>query len=229
MARFHLKDTNAQRLNAAAFWSASTPVPLFPSCLHATMQVAEKNETPWPHAPLHQLSQQGTYFVTASTHGKQHHFRDSRRLSVLHRGLLAVAGDFGWQLEAWAVFSNHYHFVGHSPAGATDASSLADMLSVLHTRTARWLNRLDNSPKRQVWFNFWETRLTYQRSYLARLNYVHQNAVKHGMVLVANQYPWCSAGWFERNSSPAMVKAIYRFRVDTIKVNDDFEPDVQWQ
>ena len=99
------------------------------------------------------------------------------------------------------------------------------MVSVLQTKTAHWVNGLDNSLGRQVWFNFWETRLTYQRSYLARLNYVHQNAVKHGIVLAANQYPWCSAGWFERSASRAMVDAVYRFKVDSVKVKDGFEPD----
>src|SRR6185295_4035105 len=116
--------------------------------------------------------------------------------------------DFDWRLEAWAVFSNHYHFIGHSPAAEPDASSLSQMLGILHTRTSGWINRLDNTPARKVWFNFRETRLTYQRSYLARLSYVRQNPVKHGLVLVANQYPWCSAAWFERTASPATVKTI---------------------
>ena len=44
--------------------------------------------TPWPHSPLHQLSTRGTYFVTASTYQKAHHFRGKTRLSVLQRGLL---------------------------------------------------------------------------------------------------------------------------------------------
>jgi putative transposase len=183
----------------------------------------QKGKMPWPHAPTHQLSTRGTYFLTAATYLKQHHFRSKQRLQVLHRGLLTVAQQFGWRFEAWAVFSNHYHFIGHSPPEAPDASNLADMLSVLHVKTARWLNKLDKTPGRQVWFNFRETRLTYQRSYLARLNYVHQNPVKHGLVPVANQYPWCSAGWFERTSSPAMVKSIYRFKCDHISVDDDFE------
>jgi putative transposase len=90
------------------------------------------------------------------------------------------------------------------------------------------VNGLDQTPERQVWYNYWDTRLTYQRSYLARLNYVHQNAVKHGLVPVANQYPWCSAAWFEREAAPAMVKAIYRFKVDQVKVYDDFEPEGEW-
>ena len=102
------------------------------------------------------------------------------------------------------------------------------MLSVLHVKTAEWVNQLDQSPGRQFWFNFRETKLTHQRSYLARLNYVHQNAVKHGLVLVACQYPWCSAAWFERTASAAMVKSIYRFKTDRIAVADEFEVAADW-
>ena len=192
------------------------------------LQPMQDRETAWPHAPTHQLCESGTYFVTAGTYLKAHHFRTRQRLAVLHRGLLTVARDFAWQLEAWAVFSNHYHFVGHSPLDAVDAASLSQMLGALHTRTAGWANRLDKTPGRQVWHNFWDTKLSYQKSYLARLNYVHQNPVKHGLVPVANQYPWCSAGWFERTASLAMVRSIYRFKIDAVRVFDEFEPALEW-
>jgi len=182
----------------------------------------------WPHAPTHQLSVRGTYFVTSSTYQKVHHFRSATRVRVLHRGLLTVADQFGWQLEAWAVFLNHYHFVAHSPPEASDAASLGIMLRLLHVQTAGWVNKLDGTPGRQVWFNFWDTRLTHQQSYLARLNYVHQNAVKHRLVPVACQYPWCSAAWFERTASPAFVKSLYRFKQDKVSVADDFEPSLEW-
>jgi putative transposase len=180
----------------------------------------------WPHAPVHQLSQNGTYFVTAGTYLKTHHFRTPERLDVLQRGLLSVARDFSWSLEAWAVFSNHYHFVAHSPDDSKDVSGLSQMLGVLHTRTAGWINKLDDSPGRKVWHNFWDTKLTYEKSYLARLNYVHQNPVKHGIVPVANQYRWCSARWFEQVASPATVRSIYRFKIDAVNVRDEFVPTV---
>jgi putative transposase len=180
--------------------------------------------TPWPHAPTHQLSEIGTYFVTAGTYLKEHYFRAPKRLDVLHRGLLTVARDFSWELEAWAVFSNHYHFIARSVSNLDNATNLSQMLGVLHTRTASWVNRLDKTPSRQVWHNFWETKLTYQKSYLARLNYVHQNPVKHGLVPVANQYAWCSAQWFEQAASPAIARSIYVFKTDRVSVNDDFVP-----
>ena len=156
------------------------------------------NELPhskdWPHSPLHRLGGKGTYIVTAGTLKKEHFFRDAELLDLLENQLLGKAKQYGWQLEAWAVFSNHYHFVGHA---LQDSATLKPFLTHLHADTAREVNLRDNEPERQVWFNYWETELTFEKSYFARLNYVHQNPVKHGLVPVANQYPWCSAAWFE--------------------------------
>lgn len=73
-----------------------------------------------------------------------------------------------------------------------------------------------------MWHNFRDTKLTFEKSYLARLNYVHQNAMKHGLVAVANQYRWCSAGWFERVATPAQVQTVYSFKTDQMSVEDDF-------
>jgi hypothetical protein len=118
--------------------------------------------------------------------------------------------------------------VGHSPENEATAKGLSAMLALLHEKTARWVNRLDSTSGRKVWHNYRETRLSYEKSYLARLNYVHQNAVKHGLVPVANQYPWCSARWFERNATPAQIKTIYRIKTNQINVADDFEVANQW-
>jgi len=144
-------------------------------------------------------------------------------MGVLHRGLLRVLQAGGWALEAWAVFPNHYHFVAHSPADADSAKPLSDILAELHRKTAHWVNQLDGTKGRRVWHNFRETRLTYEKSYLARLTYCHQNAVKHGVVRVANQYPWCSAAWFERTARPAQVKTIYALPTDAVQITDDFD------
>ena len=157
--------------------------------------------------------------VTAGTYDKEHLFRDGPRLRLLHDALLTIADRHGWRLEAWAVFPNHYHLVAASPA---DSSTLKPFLRELHSRTAIALNRHDGDPGRDVWHNYWDTRLTYERSYLARLNYVHQNPVKHGLASLANQYPHGSAAWFERTATPAQVQTVYSFKTDRISVRDDY-------
>jgi putative transposase len=186
------------------------------------------DRTSWPHAPEHRLSESGHFMVTCGTFRKEHHFRGRERLGVLHRGLLKVAANYNWTLQSWSVFSNHYHFVGHSPTNDAGATSLADLLSMLHSKTAGWVNRLDGTPGRKVWHNFWETRLTHPRSYFARLNYVHQNPVRHRLVSVANQYPWCSARWFEQTAPAATVKTIYQFKTERLQILDDYEPESDW-
>lgn len=173
----------------------------------------------WPHAPVHRLADNSVYFVTAGTLHKQHFFGTSAKRDLLERLLLSFAKHFGWHLEAWAVFANHYHIVAR---GNPDSRNLGEFLHDLHGVSAREVNKLDGVTGRSVWFNFRDTKLTIQHSYLARLNYVHQNAVKHKLVAVANQYPWCSAAWLERTASPAQVKIIYGFKIDRVKVEDDF-------
>lgn len=173
----------------------------------------------WPHAPIHRLDSSGIFIVTAATLLKQHLFPTAEKLTLLENTLLTLAKQYRWQLEAWAVFSNHYHFVGRSQL---ESENLQKFLKHVHADSARALNRLDEKSGRTVWFNFWETKLTYERSYLARLSYVHRHAVKHGLVAVANQYRWCSAAWFERVASPAMTKTIYDFKIDKLTIKDDF-------
>ena len=102
------------------------------------------------------------------------------------------------------------------------------MLGTLHEKTAKWVDRLDGAPGRQVWHNFRDTRLTYEKSYFARLNYTHQNAVKHGLVHAAGLYPWCSAAWFEQTATSAQIKTIYGFKTDTINVCDEYEASADW-
>jgi hypothetical protein len=54
----------------------------------------------WPHAPLHRLSPNGTYLVTAGTLYKQHFFGDAGRLDCLHAALLELANKYhgAWRL-----------------------------------------------------------------------------------------------------------------------------------
>ncbi len=95
----------------------------------------------------------------------------------------------------------------------------------LHADTAREINEQDGKAERTLWYNFHESQLTFQKSYLARLNYVHQNAVWHKLVPLASHYRWCSAAWFERTASLAQVRTVYSFKTDRIKVADDFSPE----
>ncbi len=178
----------------------------------------------WPHSPTHRLDASGAYMVTAGTYQKQPFFRSAKRLTYLRDSLLHFAGRYGWRLEAWSIFPNHYHFIAISPK---KAETLARFISHLHSVTAKEINRDDEAPGRKVWFQYWDSRITYQRSYLARLSYVHSNAVRHGLVRGAEEYEWCSAGWFQREAKRPFYETVRRMRSEGVKVEDDFTVSVR--
>ena len=172
----------------------------------------------WPHSPPHRTVEPGTYMLTAGTYGKVRYFSESERLNVLTSKLMGYAKRYDWSLQAWSVLSNHYHFIGysHSP------ENLKDFISSLHTETARYVNFLDKTTNRKVWYQYWDSRISYQKSYYPRLKYVHNNPVHHGLVPVAENYDWCSAGWFNIHAEPAFKKTVESFKTDMLKVFDEF-------
>lgn len=180
--------------------------------------------------------------VTAGTYLKKPLFHGSDRLCYLCEMLLELAERYAWQIQAWAVFPNHYHFVALSPgpvgkeggsdgntkrqqAAALQNTPLAEFTRHLHSVTAIQANRWDQTRGRQTWFQYWDTQLTYQKSYLARLGYVHKNAVHHGLVREPSLYPWCSAGWFQRRTAPSFYKTVMEMKVDRVHVRDDYTVD----
>ena len=75
--------------------------------------------------------------VTGATLHKDHFFKTPQKLTLLEGELLSLAKKYNWQLEAWAVFVNHYHLVARSDS---DAASLRVYLQHLHSNTSRKLN-----------------------------------------------------------------------------------------
>jgi putative transposase len=126
------------------------------------------------------------YIITAGTYNKEHLFRGDQRLNLLQSSLFDALEACQWQPQAWAIFSNHYHIVAQSP---DNAQTLSAMINRIHSQTARKLNKLDGTPRRKVWFQFWDHCLTFEKSYYARLNYVNNNPVKHHQAAKPELYP----------------------------------------
>jgi putative transposase len=178
--------------------------------------VSARNQ--WAHSPLHLTLRPGTYMVTAATCNKAALFHDATRLNLLAEHLLLLAQTQGCELQAWAIFPNHYHYVAR-----LSANSLSSFSRHLHAKTAVALNKMDAVTGRKVWFQYWDSHLTFERSYLARLSYVHHNAVHHGIVKHPSRYPWCSAGWLETKTKRPVSAMITSFHFDKLNVPDDFD------
>ncbi|MEI8139128.1 MAG: hypothetical protein WCI03_04595 [bacterium] len=173
----------------------------------------------WPHSPPHRLSEQGAYMVTCGTHHKDHFLNTPDKLDLFRDLFFTGLAEAEWELHAWAILSNHYHFIASSPS---DPGSLRRMISKLHTLSARELNRVDRQPGRKIWFQYFDSHITFTNSYLPRLKYVHHNPAHHGILACAENYPWCSASWFTQTANPSFRTTVEGFQTDTLCITDDF-------
>lgn len=173
----------------------------------------------WPHAPSKAVSGSGAYIITASTYQELHHFHDEESLTLLHDCILETAQSIDWRLEAWAIFSNRYHIVGESPL---TENPVLEFTKAVHQKTGYQINRKDNLTGRTIWHRSWDTKITFEKSYLARLAYVHNNPVWHGLVADAKDYPWCSAKWFSLKADKPFYETVMSFKTNSVKVFDEF-------
>jgi len=177
----------------------------------------------WPHAPPHRLTEQGAYMITCGTYQKAHFLNTPEKLDILRDLLFVCVGEAGWNLHAWSLLSNLYHFIASSPS---DPTSLRRMISKLHTLSAREINAIDGQSGRRIWFQYFDSHITFPNSYLPRLKYVHNNPAHHGIITAAENYPWCSASWFTQTATPAFRATVESFKTDTLSVPDEFAPQV---
>ncbi len=173
----------------------------------------------WPHSPVHRLSQRGAYMITSATHHKAPIFTGAQNLTSLAKSLFELAPKYGWELQAWAVFPNHYHFVALSPE---NPETLKTLIRHLNSVTAIEVNQRTGVTGRKVWYQYWETHITYPGSYLARLNYVMNNPVRHGVVPRASLYQWCSAAWFEQRAESAFRRQVFATKTDRVSILDEY-------
>lgn len=171
------------------------------------------------HNPPHYFVPKAMYMVTGSILHKQNLLHENRRKEFFLQTLFERAKDFNWNLQAWAVLHNHYHFIGESPE---NAGTLPKLIQQVHSITAIQINKWDKASGRQVWHNYWDTCLTYEKSYLARLHYIHTNPIKHGLAEDAMDYPYCSYRWFIEKGDDILKEEVFSQPIDKINVFDDF-------
>jgi putative transposase len=172
------------------------------------------------HNPPHYFVPNAMYIVTGAVLYNQHLLHDNIRKSLFWEILLERVLYWKWELEAWAILENHYHFIARAPENPL---TLEALIRQTHSKTAVELNRLDKAPGRKVWHNYWDTCITFETSYHARLHYVHLNPVKHELVENAEEYPFCSYRWFLEKANNDFQNTVMNQPMDRVDVVDDFD------
>ncbi len=115
-------------------------------------------------------------------------------------------------LWAYVIMPEHVHFIILPLCPTYDISLFLKSVKQAVSRKAyhflqrnntTWLDTLTVRRGRKEVFRFWQTGPGYDRNIhseaelLEKINYIHNNPVKRGLVKTPGEWEWSSAGWYE--------------------------------
>jgi putative transposase len=175
----------------------------------------------YKHNPPHLVISNSKYFITGAIDQKRMLLQSDEAKLRLIRSLKQGLNSYGWKLEEWVVLHNHYHLMAESP---DKADSLSGIMRDIHKFTAMWMRKNIQAATglEKIWWNYWDTCLTYERSYFTRLNYLWYNPQKHGVI--ANAEEWTFGSLYDRiREDERYIRTIREnYPFDSVEVRDDF-------
>lgn len=150
----------------------------------------KRQHRPW-HGPPHFAGQQtDQYLITGACyeHAPIIGTTDERMdafVVLMHQTFEACSA----VIHAWCVLPNHYHVL----TTTSDLPALLASVGTLHGSTSFTWNGEDNARGRKCWHRATDRAMRSEAHAWATVNYVHQNAVKHGYVTKWTDWQWSSA------------------------------------
>ncbi len=174
----------------------------------------------YEHNPPHLFKSETTYFITASTLDKYSYLKTEDAKWTAFDYLKKSLNHFDWELEDWVILDNHIHLMVNSPE---NAETLSDVMTNFHRFTANWLSRKQIKKVGEKYFhNYWDTCITYEKSYFCRLNYIWYNPVKHGYVDSPEKWKFGSYYFRFKDDNDEMIKIFEKYPFDKLEIKDDF-------
>jgi putative transposase len=112
--------------------------------------------------------------------------------------------------DAWVVLPDHAHTIWTLPPGDHDCAARWRAVKIAFSKSLRKAMVAD-APDGAIWEpHYLEHRIGTDEEYAALVDYMHANAVRHGLCANAVDWPWSSlhrfiaAGWGEPEPSPVL-------------------------
>ena len=190
-----------------------------PRCRFMLINNYNSNYIIYKHNPPHLFLPSATYMITSSTYRRKKFFHNDELKALLLTSILYSFTKFSWRIKAYVILANHYHILATAPDQRT---MLPKIISNIHRYTAHACNKMHQTPGTKIWWNYWDTCISYEGSYFARLNYIHFNPIKHGHVSNPEEWKFSSHNEFHKSNCAQALKIEKDFPFDKIKVYDDF-------
>ena len=150
----------------------------------------------------------GYYFFTVVTFRRMKFLTDNLSRDCLRLAFGKVKEKRPFDNVAMCVLPDHLHYIWKLPDGDSDFSTRWNSVKSLFTKTylksggyegKRNVSRI-RTGEAAVWQRrFWEHRIRDENDLQKRIDYIHYNPVKHGLVTNINDWPWSTYQKFVQN------------------------------
>lgn len=147
------------------------------------------------------LTTGGTFFFTVVTYRRQKFLCEEPSRQLLRQAIMQVRATQPFIIDAWVLLPDHMHCIWTLPEGDHDFSKRWGRIKALFSKNSKhtlyqekWINE---SKKRHgestLWQRrFWEHEIRDEKDFNNHLDYIHYNAVKHGLVENVKDWPYSS-------------------------------------
>ncbi|AWB68975.1 transposase [Saccharobesus litoralis] len=139
--------------------------------------------------------QGGIYFFTINLLERGDNDLLVRNIDLLRESVKSVKARYPFNIHAWVVLPDHLHCVIELPAGDDNFSLRWRQIKSYFSRNLPANERLSATRQKRyergIWQRrFWEHLIRDERDYWHRINYVHYNPMKHGLVKRVADWPY---------------------------------------
>jgi len=149
-----------------------------------------------------------TYFITLVTHQRYKRFADDAVVQLWRDALVKAKQSKPFKLIAAVVLPDHVHLIVELPPGCVDLSSRIGLAKALFTKSLAVPLSTSHSRRKHreadIWQRrFWDHMIRDDDDFIAHMDYLHYNPVKHGYVNCPKDWPWSSFNhWVQRGTYP---------------------------
>jgi putative transposase len=135
-----------------------------------------------------------------------------------------------FDLWAWVFMPDHVHLIVHPRQPVYDIALIRrrikepvaqQAIAWIRHHAPEWLSRMERRRGNRVEHLFWQSgggydrNITEAKTLLTMIDYLHNNPVRQGLVVPAEEWTWSSAAWFvDQRAVPLIPDRIPPERLD---------------
>jgi len=139
-----------------------------------------------------------TYFFTLITFNRQKIFSNINHVKLLKESILKIKHKYPFSIDAIVILPEHLHCIFTLPEYDHDFSlrirlfktDFSKKCNIKYLRTSLDIKSRNSKKEAIIWQRrFWEHQIRDEKDFNLHMDYIHYNAVKHG--LTKSPKDWC--------------------------------------